>query len=243
MNSLSSKMSVKALKKAIDDLPKTLNQLYDDAFQRIDNQNEDDREIANKALRWVAYAYQPLTVQILGEILAVDAESQDFDCEAMPLLNLVLDVCAGLLIIDEQTQHVRLVHYTTQDYFDALVASRFRDAHELIARDCITFLNYDTFQCPPVFEENDSSSGGSDVVQDPGGHSDSAESGDSDLDDNEDIDGPLRNWKRKYYLLPYASRFWARHAVAGRQTNRDAQFDEYLVRDPRVWLNVHYPDC
>lgn len=236
MNSLSSKMSVKALKKAIDNLPKTLDQLYDDAFQRIDNQNEDDKEIANKALRWVAYAYQPLTVQILGEILAVDTESQDFDCEAMPVLVLVLDVCAGLLIIDEQTQHVRLVHYTAQDYFDALVDSRFRDAHELIARDCITFLGYDTFQCPPVVKEDDSSSGGSDVVPDSGGYSDSAESGDNDLDENEDIDEPLRNWKREYHLLPYASCFWARHAVAGEQINLSAQINEYLARNPRVWL-------
>ena len=239
MNSLSSKMSVKALKKAIDDLPKTLNQLYDDAFQRIDNQNEDDREIANKALRWVAYAYQPLTVQILEEILAVDSESQDFDCEAIPLLGLVLDVCAGLLIIDEQTQHVRLVHYTTQDYFDVLLASRFRDAHESIARDCITFLSYDVFQRPRVVEDDDSSFSGSEVVQELGEYSSSAESDEDDPGDNVAFDGQLQNWKRKYHLLPYASCFWARHAVAGGLINLSAQINAYLARSPRVWLHVH----
>ena len=219
MNSVSSKMSVKALKKAIDELPTTLNQLYDDAFHRIDTQNEDDREMAYKALRWVAYAYQPLTIQILEEILAVDSESQDFDCEAMPLLSLVLDVCAGLLIIDEQTQHVRLVHYTTQDYFDALVASRFKDAHESIARDCITFLGYDTFQRPPAIWENRTIA--------------------FLVDENAVSDGQLQSWKRKYHLLPYASCFWARHAVAGRQTNLSAQINTYLARNPRVWLSVH----
>ncbi|KAL8717409.1 MAG: hypothetical protein Q9225_005340 [Loekoesia sp. 1 TL-2023] len=148
MDSLSTRISVKALKKAIENMPDLLYQLYDDALERINSQNKDDRVLAYKALSWVAYAYQPLTLHMLEEALAIDHKVRDFDPEAIPQVGLVLDLCAGLLIVDEQTNVVRLVHYTAQDYFDTLLDSRFEDAHASIAEDCIVYLSYDTIQFP-----------------------------------------------------------------------------------------------
>ena len=98
---LTSKTSVKALKKAMENLPATLDDLYDDAIQRIQSQSQDDRELANKALRWVAYTYRPLKVKVLLEALAIEPGETDLDLEAIPHMGLILDVCAGLLIFDE----------------------------------------------------------------------------------------------------------------------------------------------
>ncbi|KAI4131930.1 MAG: hypothetical protein LQ341_006324 [Variospora aurantia] len=149
MESLSSKTSIKAVKKAIANLPNRLNQLYDEAFERIDGQNEDDRELAHRALRWVAYAYRPLTVEELEEALAIDPEADDLDREASPPISLVLDACAGLLITDEETATVRLVHYTAQDYFDSLTLSKLQDDHTALARECIAYLSGESIQsCP-----------------------------------------------------------------------------------------------
>ncbi|KAI4094173.1 MAG: hypothetical protein LQ344_002427 [Seirophora lacunosa] len=146
MDSLSSKTNVKAIKKAIANLPNTLNQLYDEAFERIDGQNEDDRELAHRALRWVAYAYEPLSVRMLEEALAIDPQANDLDPQASPPITLVLNACAGLLITEEKTATVRLVHYTAQDYFDKLTTSRIHDAHTVLAGDCIAYLNAESIQ-------------------------------------------------------------------------------------------------
>ncbi|KAI4181647.1 MAG: hypothetical protein LQ348_004988 [Seirophora lacunosa] len=146
MDSLSSKTNVKAIKKAIANLPNTLNQLYDEAFERIDGQNEDDRELAHRALRWVAYAYEPLRVRMLEEALAIDPQADDFDPQASPPIALVLNACAGLLIMEKETATVRLVHYTAQDYFDKLTTSRIQDAHTVLAGDCIAYLNAESIQ-------------------------------------------------------------------------------------------------
>ncbi|KAL8812638.1 MAG: hypothetical protein Q9200_000866 [Gallowayella weberi] len=146
VDSLASKTSIKTLKKALDRLSGTLHDLYHDALQRIDSQSHDDKALAEKALRWVAYAYRPLGAPALQEALAIDSEETDYDPEAIPPVSLILDVCAGLLIVDEEAGVVRLVHYTAQDYFDALAESRFIDAHSSIAGECITYLDYDTFQ-------------------------------------------------------------------------------------------------
>lgn len=134
------------LKKALENLPTTLDELYDDAFQRIKTQSLDDEHLALKALRWVAYTYRPLGFGALQEALAIEPGEDDFDSDGMHPMGLILDVCAGLLIADEENEIVRLVHYTTQDYLDKLLASEFQDAHALIAGDGLTYLSYKVFQ-------------------------------------------------------------------------------------------------
>ncbi|KAL8634792.1 MAG: hypothetical protein Q9226_009433, partial [Calogaya cf. arnoldii] len=89
----------------------------------------DDRILAEKALRWVAYTYRPLNAEALQEALAIEPGDLDFDVEAMHRIGLILDVCAGLLIHDNENDTVRLVHYTAQDYFDRNAGSRFDKAH------------------------------------------------------------------------------------------------------------------
>lgn len=82
----------------------------------------------------------------LQEALAIEPGEDDFDSDGMHPIGLILDVCAGLLIADEENEIVRLVHYTTQDYLDKLLASEFQDAHALIAGDGLTYLSYKVFQ-------------------------------------------------------------------------------------------------
>ncbi|KAL8754169.1 MAG: hypothetical protein Q9199_004528 [Rusavskia elegans] len=146
VDALSSKGNVKTLKKALENLPTTLDELYDDAVQRIKTQSPDDEHLALKALRWVAYTYRPLGFRALQEALAIEPGEDDFDSDGMHPIGLILDVCAGLLIADEENEIVRLVHYTTQDYLDKLLASEFQDAHALIAGDGLTYLSYKVFQ-------------------------------------------------------------------------------------------------
>ena len=102
-----------------------------------------------------------MTVDELGEALAIEAGEKDFDPEGIPNIHDALNACAGLLIIDEAEEEgddddhddeedngpkVRLVHYTAQDYLDKLLQTRFTGAHARIAGDCITYLSYEVFQ-------------------------------------------------------------------------------------------------
>ncbi|KAL8884266.1 MAG: hypothetical protein Q9192_006886, partial [Flavoplaca navasiana] len=146
MDALSSKFTLKSLRKALENLPTTLDDLYNEALHRIEAQSPDDQQLAFNALRWVAYTYRPLGFRALQEALAIETGEEDFDSDGLPPISLVIDVCAGLLTADAETGKVRLVHYTTQDYMDSVLASKFPDAHALIARDCLTYLSYKIFQ-------------------------------------------------------------------------------------------------
>ncbi|KAL8856068.1 MAG: hypothetical protein Q9178_007324 [Gyalolechia marmorata] len=240
VDSLASKTSVKALKKAMENLPATLNDLYDDAMRRIDSQSQDDRELAEKAIRWVAYTYRPLRLEVLLEALAIEPGEKDLDLEAIPPMSLILDVCAGLLILDEQSEAVRLVHYTAQDYFNALAESAIQEAHASIARDCLTYLSYDCIQEELPGPRSDRSAASS-ITEKANIGGRSSVDGEciveeclSEKSSNQAIVGKRFSHKRSYHILTYASTFWGLHVVAGPEKSLIIEIEKFLVCNPRV---------
>ncbi|KAJ7443720.1 ankyrin repeat-containing domain protein [Mycena latifolia] len=143
--SLATKNTVKTVREALQHLPRNLKHTYEEAMNRIKNQNEDDRQLALQALTWVAYAKRPLSVAELCEALAIEPDARTLDVDNLMDINIVLSVCAGLIIVDEAMAVVRLIHYTTQSYFDSIQPVQFTDAHTTIASKCLAYLSFDEF--------------------------------------------------------------------------------------------------
>ncbi|KAJ7440455.1 ankyrin repeat domain-containing protein, partial [Mycena latifolia] len=143
--SLATKNTIKAVREALRHLPKNLNHTYEEAMNRIKNQNEDDRQLALQALTWVAYAKRPLSVAELREALAIEPDATTLDVDNLMDINIVLSVCAGLIMVDEAMSVVRLIHYTTQGYFDSIQPIQFADAHTMIASQCLAYLSFEEF--------------------------------------------------------------------------------------------------
>jgi hypothetical protein len=129
----------------LGDLPKNLNDSYDVAMKRIDDQSEEDRKIAHSALTWVSNAKTPLTVAELRTALAIEPGDRQLDEGNLMDIDIIISVCAGLVVLDEQLSVVRLVHYTTQEYLDSIQAEKFPDAQTDITRTLLTFLAFDGF--------------------------------------------------------------------------------------------------
>ena len=57
---------------------------------------------------------------------------------------VMVSSCAGLVTIDSNI--IRLVHYTTQEYFQRRGSKTFEDVQrDIIATSCLTYLSYDVF--------------------------------------------------------------------------------------------------
>ncbi|KAJ7443983.1 hypothetical protein FB451DRAFT_1376537 [Mycena latifolia] len=147
--SFATKNTVKAVQEALRHLPKDLSHTYDEAMNRIKNQNEDDRHFALQALTWVAYAKWPLSVAELREALAIEPDATTLDVDNLMDINIVLSVCAGLIMVDEAMSVVRLIHYMTQGYFDSIQSVQFADAHMMIASRCLAYLSFNEFSQLP----------------------------------------------------------------------------------------------
>lgn len=149
IDSLSTKNTVKAVRDALQQLPKDLNHTYDEAMERIDNQSEDDRGLAQQVLTWVSNVKRPLSVGELQEALAIEPEATTLDPDNLLDMETVVSVCAGLIIVDERSSVVRLIHYTTQDYLNTFQTERFSNAHTEILAGCLTYLAFKEFSDLP----------------------------------------------------------------------------------------------
>ncbi|KAJ7445419.1 ankyrin repeat-containing domain protein [Mycena latifolia] len=152
MDSLATKNTVKAVREALNHLPKDLEHTYNEAMQRVDQQNEDDRQLAHLALTWVAYAKHPLSVGELQEALAIEPQATALDPDNLLDIDIVLSACTGLIIVDEAASIVRLVHYTTQNYLET--SGRFSNAQTKILSTCLTYLAMEEFLHLPVTESD-----------------------------------------------------------------------------------------
>jgi hypothetical protein len=64
---------------------------------------------------------------------------------------LMVSVCVGLVIIDKESDIIRLVHYTTQEYFERMQNLWFPHTQRDIATTCVTYLSFNAFEagsCP-----------------------------------------------------------------------------------------------
>ena len=143
LDSLVTKMTRKALQEAISELPKTLKDTYDDALDRINKQNEDEKELAERILSWISYAFRPLNMAELRHALAVIPGEDHFDEANMPDEEDLPSVCAGLIYVEEGSKIVRLAHYTAQDYLESIRDQSFVEARRLVAASCLTYLSYE----------------------------------------------------------------------------------------------------
>ena len=78
----------------------------------------------------------------LRVVLAVDPEDTELDQEALIHDDLLVSVCAGIVTIDEGSNIIRLVHYTTQAYMESIQARQFPNAQSKIVITCHAYLSF-----------------------------------------------------------------------------------------------------
>ena len=123
-----------------------LDDAYKKAIQRIKGQLRGDYELAKKVLSWITYAQRPLMTAEICCALAVELGEKELDPENVPDVEDLVSVCAGLVVVDEESAIIRLVHYTTQEYFERIREEWNPSAQLDIASTCLTYLSFGTFR-------------------------------------------------------------------------------------------------
>lgn len=135
------KNALRSLAKGIDGLDET----YNLAMERIERQGDGYRELAKKILAWIIQAQRPLSTLELRHALAVRSSMTKPDHDFIPALRILQSVCIGLVTVDEKSEVIRLVHYTTQEYFERTWPNWFPNAQTDITIVCITYLSFNIF--------------------------------------------------------------------------------------------------
>ena len=101
--------------------------------------------LARSVLSWITYAQRPLSTKELCHALAVELGELELDLDNIPDVEDMVSVCAGLVVVDDESNIIRLVHYTTQEYFERIRESWNPRAQQEIASTCLTYLSFKVF--------------------------------------------------------------------------------------------------
>ncbi|KUL90773.1 hypothetical protein ZTR_00369 [Talaromyces verruculosus] len=144
------------LRKALATLPPTLDQTYDRILSAI---SQDDSEYAIRILRWLTFSAQPLSIEAIAEVVAIDVEREPaFDPdEVLEDPSEVLNICSSLVTIttekyngwEKPKEVVALAHYSVKEYLlsDRIwtgkadkYGMRADISHNAIAAACLRYL-------------------------------------------------------------------------------------------------------
>jgi ankyrin repeat protein len=128
-----------------DQKVQVLTHAYEQTMDRIKGQKPGLEKLAMKVLSWITCAKRPLTTLELQHALATKVGKFELDKGDLPHSRDMIAVCLGLVTIDEESGIVRLVHYTTQEYFEQTWGKWFLNAETEITAICVTYLSFDTF--------------------------------------------------------------------------------------------------
>lgn len=148
LDSLSDKTTAKAMKLTLQNLPRgsdALEVAYKDAWERIECQKPGFAQLAKQIITWTVCARRHLTTLELQHALAVEKEAKKLDEDNIVEVDQMINVCAGLVTVDEESKIIRLVHYTTQEFFERTLPSWAPSAHLIITKTCLRYLSFDAF--------------------------------------------------------------------------------------------------
>ncbi|SCO06135.1 related to nucleoside phosphorylase [Fusarium fujikuroi] len=129
-----------------DKKDQVLAHAYEQAMERINGQRPGEKELAMQVLSWITCAKRQLTTSELRYALATKTGKSELDRGDLTHVGDMVSVCAGLVTVDEGSDIIRLVHYTTQEYLKRTRDGWFRDPESVIATACVTHLSFNLFE-------------------------------------------------------------------------------------------------
>src|SRR5256714_2156161 len=127
------------------DMSKSVKATYEKTLKRLGGRSKERRETALETLMWVCASTRPLNFLELRDALAVQVDSRALDVRSFRSRRLVEEICLGFVKIEKQTQEVRLIHFTLEEYLRNK-PDFVDEAHQKITAKLLTLLKFDTAQ-------------------------------------------------------------------------------------------------
>ena len=123
---------------------------YERILKTINEKPRPKRDVARRALIWIAYARRPLLIDELACAISIEVDTKDLeDFTDCPDEEYILDACAGLVSVYKERYwwgpvRVRFVHFSVQEFFTSHRSTTLNIGHEVahreIAQACMILL-------------------------------------------------------------------------------------------------------
>jgi ankyrin repeat domain-containing protein 50 len=107
----------------LEQFPAKIEDVYEQTWKRISNQDPEHASVAKAALLWVLYAKDSLTIEALCRAIAICPKTHRFEEARLVPSSTIIDLCHGLVTLDEKSSLVRLVRKSSLRRFYVYLSS------------------------------------------------------------------------------------------------------------------------
>src|SRR3569833_3194222 len=136
-------LSIRAQKSTLDNLPSNLAASVNDMLCRIEKETAELQDVAPLVMVWVTFAMQPLTMKQLQQAIGAMSEQSGFLEEAIIVPDILLQSCAGLVMMEKESGIVSLLNLEVKNHLMKQRPAWFSDGHRLALRSCITYMRFE----------------------------------------------------------------------------------------------------
>ena len=147
LKAISDQVSDYGVEDTLRNMPEDIYGTYDRILEVINKKPLAQRDLARKALLFVAYSREPVSIDVLALAIAAKDHTQSLDTlrSSISTEEMILHACGNLLSIDS-TRHACFVHFSVHEFLTSrqskIIHAPLEDemAHREIARMCMIFL-------------------------------------------------------------------------------------------------------
>ena len=134
------------VKQELRSLSADLTTVFSSTLDRIHGLAGSRRAVAFNTLMWISHARRPLKIDELQHALAVRFGDSDINKDNFLALRTVLDSCCGLVEVDRDSNIIRLVHHSLEEYLQSRDHALFQDADLSIVRAALKYMSFDSLR-------------------------------------------------------------------------------------------------
>ncbi|KAJ5113305.1 hypothetical protein N7456_001839 [Penicillium angulare] len=132
--------SKSAIQHRLDQLPVTLKEAYDEIYAYIEKAlDKYDKQLADRAIKWVMAAARPLTSEELICAIRIDATKDELYLSESISEDTLLALCRNFLVIDSERAVWKVSHLSVTEYFEQHHWT-LQKAHLEIGNSCLLVL-------------------------------------------------------------------------------------------------------
>ena len=147
LKAISDQVSDYGIEETLRNMPEDIHGTYDRILEVINKKPLAQRDLARKALLFVAYSRKPVSIDVLALAIAARDHTQSLETlrSSISTEEMILHACGNLISIDS-TRHACFVHFSVHEFLTSrrskVIHAPLEDemAHREIARMCMIFL-------------------------------------------------------------------------------------------------------
>ena len=140
-----------ARRKALDNLPRGLNETYERLLRRVNERNEEAQKLVQRVLKWIAHGrHKRLQTSEFCEAVSINIGDECWNYEAVPDKTEILRNCSSLVRLSIDGNYFEFAHFTVEEFLKSIdtacdkefAAYRIhsQSVQNELAKACLTYL-------------------------------------------------------------------------------------------------------